>query len=324
MSRTVLPVAGRDQEVSGRRIAGQVSPKLWCYRVLTLAAAHFITQLNLQLPFITEVFVMFNRLQAQSSFHEDHSFLIPTNQINQMPLELQELCEQYNLESQSDIDDVDSAATSDWPVSLFMPTQYEENYAYPLMIWFHDDFSSENELDLVMNAIGDQNYCGLALRGNKKLEGHDAYGWSRDSLEFGKVPLKKLVNVTARRLRRAFHIHSERIFAAGCGSGADVALQLFSECPEWFAGAVVVDPTCHSELILGDHADLRGKNVLHTISRTSSNEVLASNLNSVRVLRSAGVDIDVRVTDEPLDPCCNDARFIDSWLLSKLRCETFV
>ena len=267
---------------------------------------------------------MFNRLQAQSSFQEDMSFLIPSNQINQMPLELQELCELYNSDSCNDFDSADSAATSDWPVSLFVPTQYEENYAYPLMIWFHDDFSSENELDLVMNAIGDQNYCGLAIRGNKSLKEHDAYGWSRDSLEFGKVPLKQLVNVTARRLRRAFHIHSERIFVAGSGSGADVALQLFAECPEWFAGAVIIDPACTSELHLGNQDDLRGKNVLHTVSRTSTNETLANNLNSVRLLRSSGVEIDVRVTDEPLDPCCNDARFIDSWLMSKLRCETFV
>jgi phospholipase/carboxylesterase len=175
-----------------------------------------------------------------------------------------------------------------------------------------------------MNGIGDQNYCGLALRGNRVLDEHDSFGWNGNALEFGQVPLKKLVNITARRLRRAFHIHSERIFAAGCGTGADVALRLFSECPEWFAGAVAIDPTCQERPVLGSAGDLRGKPVLQTVSRTSSNETLAMNVDAVRLLRTAGVEVDVRITEEPLDPCSNDARFIDSWLLSKLRCETYV
>ena len=266
---------------------------------------------------------MFNRVQAKSYLQGDMSFLIPNNQIDSMPVELQELCEQYNLDCR-DIDERDAVANSDWPVSLFVPHKYEENYAYPLLIWFHDENSSENELDLVMNAIGDQNYCGLALRGNQTLADHDSYGWSTNSLEFGRVPLKKLVNVTTRRLRRAFHIHSERIFVAGAGSGADVAMQLFADSPEWFAGAVLIEPSCDTTPSLGSASDLRGKHILHMISRTASNETLARNLDSVRLLRSAGVEVDVRVTDEPLDPCSNDARFIDNWVLSRLNCETYV
>lgn len=265
---------------------------------------------------------MFNRIQTQSSFEDEPSFLIPDHHIDRMHPELQELCEQYNLECR-ECDDK-AVNNSDWPVSLFVPQRYEENYAYPLIIWFHDEASSENELNLVMNGIGDQNYCGLALRGNRALDGDDSFGWGTDGLEFGRVPLKKLVNITTRRLRRAFHIHSERIFVAGAGTGADVALHLFSECPEWFAGAVLIDPSCSEEPELGDVNELRGKPVLQTVARTASNEVLARNLDSVRLLRSAGVEMDVRVTEDRLDPCSNDARFIDNWLISKLNCETFV
>lgn len=266
---------------------------------------------------------MFNRVQPKPFLQEDASFLIPDSQIHSMPVELQELCEVYNSQCRS-IEDSDAAATSDWPVSLFLPSQYEEKYAYPLLLWFHDEGSSENELDLVMNAIGDQNYCGMALRGNKTLPGHDSFGWQTNELEFGEVTLSKLVNITTRRLRRAFHIHSERIFVAGAGTGADVAMKLFAESPEWFAGAVLVDPKCEVEPVLGSAEDLRGKNVLQMVARTSSNELLARNVEAVRLLRTAGVEVDVRVTEEPLDPCCNDSRFIDNWLLSHLNCETFV
>ena len=101
-------------------------------------------------------------------------------------------------------------------------------------------------------------------------------------------------------------------------------MKLFAESPEWFAGAVLIDPTCEEAPSLGSSEDLRGKNVLQLVSRTSSNETLAHNVEAVRLLRTAGVEVDVRVTEEPLDPCCNDARFIDNWLLSHLNCETFV
>lgn len=266
---------------------------------------------------------MYNRVQTQSWFQDDLSFLVPDQQMQKMPVELQELCEQYN--SDCDAVQMDRVASSDWPVSLFIPERYEPNYAYPLIIWFHDENSSENELDIVMNAIGDQNYCGLAIRGNRRLPESDCFGWSSDALNFGTTSLHDLVNVTARRLRRAVHIHSERIFVAGSGTGADVALQLFAERPEWFAGAIAIEPECHREdLQLGSADDLRGKHVLHAISRTASNEKLARNLDTVRLLRSSGVEMDVRVTAEPLDPCSNDARFIDNWILAHLNCETYV
>lgn len=265
---------------------------------------------------------MFNRIQGQSSFQEDPSFLIPDHQIDRMPLELRELCEMYNAECSEEGDE--SAGLSDWPVSLFVPEPYEENYAYPLVIWFHDEGSSENELNPVMSAIGEQNYCGLALRGNRVLEGHDCFGWNLDGEQFGSTSLTSVVNVTARRLRRAFHIHSERIFAAGSGTGADIALGLFALNPQWFAGAVLIDPHCSSELTLGSVDDIRGKPVLQMVSRTASNQTLAQNLDSVRLLRSAGAEIEVRVTEEPLDPCSNNARFLDNWLMSKLNCVTYV
>ena len=86
----------------------------------------------------------------------------------------------------------------------------------------------------------------------------------------------------------------------------------------------MVEPECDcSDLKLGEAEHLRGKNILHAISRTASNEKLARNLDTVRLLRSAGVEMDVRVTAQPLDPCSNDARFIDTWVLSHLNCETY-
>ncbi len=261
---------------------------------------------------------MFNRVQIQPYLSNDLSFLSPHSRVNGLPLELQEL-----LDQQADSPDVmaeeSAAAESDWPVSIFIPERYEENYSYPLVIWFHEDGGNEDDVETVMHSISPQNYCGLALRGNRRLPGRSSFAWNHDSLSFGEVPLARLVNITTRRLRRAFHIHSERIFVAGAQAGADVALQLLLEHPDWFAGAILMDPICSEEPIRGIFpGDLRGKHVLQTVSRNACNETLAGNVEAVRLMRSAGAKLDVRMSESPLNPYGPDARFIDHWLLSRI------
>ena len=250
---------------------------------------------------------------------EDLPFLVSPSTQDQsadLPLELRELLEQEA--ATSVLTDESAATESDWPVSVFVPERYEEGYAYPLVIWFHDEGSSEDNLESVMNAVSPQNYCGLSLRGNRRLD-DDTYGWDHGTLEFGRVPVADLVNVTARRLRKAFHIHSERIFVAGKGSGADVAITLMLQHSDWFAGAVLIDAPCD----LGGDTEvntegLRGKRVLQTVSRKASNETLAHNVELVRLLKSCGTDIDVRMTDGLLDVCSKDVRFVDHWLVSSI------
>jgi phospholipase/carboxylesterase len=186
-------------------------------------------------------------------------------------------------------------------------------------VWFHNDGGNEDDLEPVMKAMSPQNYCGLALRGNHRFKHPEAYGWNQSEVSFGKVSLASLVNVTARRLRKAFHIHSERIFVAGSGTGADIAMQLLLTHPDWFAGAVLMDPPCD---LAGETAvesgGLRGKHVLQTVSRQSPNAQLARNVEMVRLLRTCGADIDVRMTDSELDVFSSDVRFVDHWLISRI------
>ena len=61
-------------------------------------------------------------------------------------------------------------AMTDRPHSVHLPEHYEARYAYPLVVWFHGDGSSEAELSTVMPNISDRNFIGLALRGNVACE----------------------------------------------------------------------------------------------------------------------------------------------------------
>ncbi|MFN9970105.1 MAG: hypothetical protein ACK58T_09425, partial [Phycisphaerae bacterium] len=102
----------------------------------------------------------------------------------------------------------------------------------------HSDDTDEDQLEDVMTAVSSQNYCGLALRGNHFECQTGGYRWNTADTRFSSVPLQDLLYVTTCRLRQAFHIHSERIFVAGSGSGADAALHALVQRPDWFAGAI--------------------------------------------------------------------------------------
>ncbi len=261
---------------------------------------------------------MFNRVQGSQSYPDG---MRPRESADGLPLEVRELLEQQSPAVSTEAE----AASSDWPVSIFVPERYEENYAYPLLVWFHDSGRHEGQVEPVLEAISPQNYCGLGIQGNLTLSDGVSFDWNPEMLEYGRVALRDLLGVTIRRLRQAFHIHSERIFLAGAGTGADVALQQLAQRPDWYSGAVVFHPTCHASVI--DEltmTSLSGKPLLWTVSRTASTEQLAHNVEAVQTVRLAGGEPEIRLTEQELNPECSDIRFVDHWLMSRIASEAFV
>lgn len=268
---------------------------------------------------------MFNRVRSLSFSSGELDSLMPDIDAESLPTELRELYETWSQSQDSPARYAGTVAESDWPVSIYVPERYEERYAYPLVIWFHSDSNDEDQLEEVMESMSSQNYIGLALRGNTVNETTGGFRWNGSSLLFGKVPLQDLLHVTTCRLRRAFHIHSERIFLAGSGHGAYVALQTMIQRPEWFAGAVLLDPACQSDSVKADRlTGLRGKPLMLSVSRSCSNSTMARTVDSVRLLRSSGACVDVEVTDLPVDPVSNEARMIDHWIMGCINREAMV
>ena len=261
---------------------------------------------------------MFNRIRNRLPVPQSADGLIPDIADADLPPELQELYEEWNQSGQGAALSEGEAAGSEWPVSIFVPERYEERYAYPLVIWFHGDGADEDQLEGVMHAISPQNYVGLGLRGNQECL-HGGFKWNSSSLRFGSLPLLDLLHVTACRMRRAFHIHSERIFVGGSDFGAAVALQVLTERPEWFAGGVLLNP-CWSpgDSHLERLTNLRGMPVLHAVARCATDKNLARNVETVRLLRSAGTRLTVELFDQLPDVESPEVRFVDHWLMSQL------
>ena len=268
---------------------------------------------------------MFNRVRSMSFSSGELESLLPNIDLEMLPTELREVYESWSQSPDCPSQHSGSVAESDWPVSIYVPERYEEGYAYPLLVWFHSDANDEDQLEEVMSAVSSQNYIGLALRGNRTHEAAGGFQWDVSSLQFGSVPLQDLLHVTTCRLRQAFHVHSQRIFLAGSGYGADAALQMLIQRPDWFAGGILLDPACKSDCRKAERlTGLRGKPVLMSVSRSCPGDTLARSVEAVRILRSAGANVDVELTEQPVDPTSSEARILDHWMMNCISREALV
>jgi phospholipase/carboxylesterase len=267
---------------------------------------------------------MFNRIRNRLPVAQSVSALIPGSAGTDLPAELRELYDEWSQSVSATSLSEGAAAESEWPVSIFVPERYEEKYAYPLVIWFHGEGADEDQLEGVMHAVSPQNYVGLGLRGNRECP-YGGYRWNLSSLKFGALPLMDLLHVTACRMRCAFHIHSERIFVGGSGVGATVALQVAAEQPDWFAGAILMNPMWNPDEPQTERLqNLRGMPVLQAVSRTATDEDLARNVETVRLLRTAGARLTVELLEQTPDVETADVRFVDQWLMSQLNRPSLV
>lgn len=126
-------------------------------------------------------------------------------------------------------------------ISLFRPEHYQAGYAYPLVIWLHPDCGSEHDLHTVMPEISTRNYLGLSFRApaiDPKAP-QNGYRWP-DSQLFIELFLSQ-VEQTVEELKKVFHIHPDRIYLAGKGTGCSIATRLLLQSENLFAGAALLE-----------------------------------------------------------------------------------
>ena len=124
-------------------------------------------------------------------------------------------------------------------VCLFGPERYESRYNYPLFIWLHSCDSSEAELEGVMPVLSLQNYVGCAPRGPMaSSRGHGRFGWGKSTT--AAAVAEELVFESLELANEQFSIDRYRVFLAGFGSGATMALRVALRYPERFAGVAAI------------------------------------------------------------------------------------
>jgi phospholipase/carboxylesterase len=130
-----------------------------------------------------------------------------------------------------------------WPVRTFLPTGYEPNYPYPLLVFLHNHGSSEEQILRLAPRLSRRNYIAIALRGPHGLapraSGRPAFGWGKEGEH--DVLVEEYVFRAVEQTRRLYHVHSERIYLAGFCEGASVAYRLGLLYPERFAGVIALN-----------------------------------------------------------------------------------
>jgi phospholipase/carboxylesterase len=131
------------------------------------------------------------------------------------------------------------------PLRTFLPTGYEPNYPYPLLVFFHGHGSSEEQVLRLAPKLSRRNYICISLRGTQQLdptvEGTPGYSWGQGSEVDPQV--EDYVFTAITQTRRSYHVHSERIYLAGICEGAALAYRLGLMYPERVAGVIALNGT---------------------------------------------------------------------------------
>jgi phospholipase/carboxylesterase len=131
-------------------------------------------------------------------------------------------------------------APRSWPLRTFLPTGYEPNYPYPLLVFLHGQGGSEEQVLRLAPRLSRRNYVCIALRGPHVLgirpDGRPSCSWGPEGDDDPLV--EEYVFRAVEQTRRHYHVHSERIYLAGFHEGASLAYRLGLLFPERFAGIV--------------------------------------------------------------------------------------
>ncbi len=176
--------------------------------------------------------------------------------------------------------------------STFMPLHYEAGYAYPLLVWLHNEGDDESVLPAVMQHISTRNQVATSPRGTLQY-GNGQYGWKQSAT--GILDAEQAVSDAIEETAARFNIHSNRVFIAGSGSGGTMALRLALRRPEWFAGCASFNgglPT--GERPLSRIKEIRELPLLLAFQEESDTYSEAELCSDLSLLHSAGCEVGIR------------------------------
>jgi phospholipase/carboxylesterase len=213
------------------------------------------------------------------------------------------------------------------PVRTFLPTGYEHNYAYPLIVFFHAHGASDEQVLRLAPRISRRNCLYLSLRGPATLNSRDddglpAYGWGEageHDTQLGEYLLKAV-----EQTRREFHIHSERVYLAGVAEGAAVAYRMALQLPQRFAGVISINGTLPRPAEGPLFRDDQVKDLRVLIAHGAANEVVPLELARRDFLALYGAGADVLLSTYPCTHTVhpNMLRDINRWVIRNVDHDT--
>ncbi len=210
-----------------------------------------------------------------------------------------------------------------WPLRTFLPTGYEPNYPYPLLVFLHGHGGSDEQILQLAPRLSRRNYICISLRGPHALaeraDGRAAYTWGHDDGADSQV--EDYVFRAVEETRRRYHVHSERIYLAGFREGAALAYRLGMIYPERFGGVASLNGVMPRGGPLLRLPEVRRLRVLigHGIANAVAPLTLAR--ANYRVLYAAGLDVRMHTypTTHRIHP--DMLRDVDRWIMEQISTE---
>lgn len=205
--------------------------------------------------------------------------------------------------------------------SVFIPLHYEKNYAYPLVVWLHDQGSDESQLPEVMSALSLRNYVAAAPRGSE-IGLKCGIGWEQDpaSIERAADGVAEAIDGACRQ----FHIAPHRVFIAGEGSGGTMAFRIAFQRPEWLAGVLsICGPLPSGAAPFARLNACRHKPIFWTHCRHDRRFGEGTLADQLRLLHIGGFNVTLR--QYPADhPCSAMLADANRWLMELITRATAV
>lgn len=125
---------------------------------------------------------------------------------------------------------------ADRPFRVYLPTDYQPKYAYPLVALLHGAGDSADAAARLVPLLSARNYVVVCPRGDARLapraDGVPAFGWGPRA---GRAVAEALAHAAA-----AYSVHAGRVFLVGCGAGAEVAVRFALARPGRVAGVAAL------------------------------------------------------------------------------------
>jgi phospholipase/carboxylesterase len=180
---------------------------------------------------------------------------------------------------------------------IYVPDYYEPNYAYPLIVWL-SAAAARRRLQRLMRTVSERNYFGVTV---PVVDG--------DAVE------EQLFD-TFVRLRRRYHLHTERVYLLGFGDFGTLALRTALSRPAWFAGVATISARWpESPRLLAQYDELRGKRVLLGIGETDSAAIVSDAMYVQQLLWSAGMHVTALAAPGGADADQCLLREVDRWIM---------
>jgi phospholipase/carboxylesterase len=208
------------------------------------------------------------------------------------------------------------------PLRTFLPTGYEPNYPYPLVVFLHGHGGSDEQVLRLAPRVSRRNYVCIGLRGPHAVgvrpDGRPAFSWG-DAATDSQV--EDYVLRAIEDTRRRYHVHSERIYLAGFREGAAVAYRLGLLYPDRFGGIASLNGLLPRGCPLLRLPDVRRLRVLIGHGIANSVAPLGLARADFRLLYTAGLDVRMHTyaANHRIHP--DMLRDIDRWIMDHVNEE---